>query len=453
MKKLFITFLFSLSVPVLFAQDSISRQDRFNQYGKLVKREPLSAENRNGILIFESKDQSYKLWFDMRVQIDGQIFMGKTLNPIGNGVAIRRARFAAKTNLSKNWYGELDINYAGGLLELNDAYISYDFLNGLTSRVGNYKERFSMSDNSSSRYLNFMERAMVVSTFAPSRHIGWEAAYSGKRFLATGGIFFQEVEDAEKKINTEDNNKDYGRDQGISLTGKIVLQPFGDKADYGLHIAYAHSYRQPKTDVPPAEYGYARYSTRSLSFINRKKYLDTDVIPDLNYQMMSNIELAGFYKGFGFQSEFINNRTFRKNDQSTLNFGGYYVQATYLLFGGKQFYNKAEGEFSQPYRGKKWGDIELALRYDYLDLNDKTVFGGSAEAITAGINFYADKNVKFQLNYSYLNQDRYATGKGKLYVGYDVSGAPTKDGTKVADANGKAGEDFGMLGLRCEINF
>lgn len=453
MKKVIITLALGLCVQVASAQDSVSRQDRFNQYGKLVNREILSAENRNGVLIFESKDQAYKLWFDMRVQIDGQIFTGKTFNPIGNGVAIRRARFAAKTNLSKNWYGELDVNFVGGLLELNDAYISYDFLNGLTSRVGNYKERFSMSDNSSSRYLNFMERAMVVSTFAPSRHIGWEAAYSAKRFLATGGIFFQEVEDAEKKVYTEDNNKDYGRDQGISLTGKLVLQPFGDKADYGLHLAYAQSYRQPKTDVAPAEYGSARFSTRSLSFINRKKYLDTDVIPDVDHQMMSNIEVAGFYKGFGFQSEFIKDRVFRKNNKPALNFGGYYIQATYLLFGGKQFYNKAEGEFSQPYRGKKWGDIELAIRYDYISLNNKTIYGGSAEGITGGINFYADKNVKFQLNYSYVNHDRYATGKGKLYTGYDVSGALTKDPTKVADANGKAGEDFGMLGLRCEINF
>lgn len=453
MKKIILIAILGCCVQIVCAQDSTSKQDRFNQYGKLVNREVLSAENRNGILIFESKDQSYKLWFDMRVQIDGQFFPTKTMNPIGNGVAIRRARFAAKTNLSKNWYGELDINYAGGLLELNDAYISYDFLNGFTTRVGNYKERLSMSDNSSSRYLNFMERAMVVTTFAPSRHIGWEGAYSGKYFLATGGIFFQEVEDAEKMVNVEDNNKDYGRDQGVSLTGKVVIQPFGDNSDHGLHLAYAISRRQPKTDVAPGEYGGSRYSSRSLSYINRKKYLDTDVIPDMDYQTLGNAEFAGFYKGFGFQSEFMNNKTYRKNKGQTLNFDGYYIQATYLLFGGKQFYNKAEGEFGQPYRGKKWGDVELALRYDYVDLNDKAIFGGSAEGYTGGINFYAAQNVKFQLNYSYLNHDRYASGKGKLYVGYDVAGELTKDPTKVADAKGKAGDDFSQLGLRCEINF
>jgi phosphate-selective porin OprO/OprP len=387
------------------------------------------------------------------VQTDGQMFLGKTMNPIGNGVTIRRARFATKTDFGKHWYGELDLNFANGVLELEDAYVSYDFLNGLSTRLGNYKERFSMSETSSSRYLNFMERAMVVTAFAPGRHIGWDATYNGKYFLATGGVFFQEVKDQETETYIEDNNKDYGRDQGLSLTGKFVLQPFGDNKNYGLHLAYAYSYRQPKTDVDPSEYGGIRYSTRSLSYINRKKYLDTDVIPDFKHQLLSNIEIAAFYKGFAVQSEIINNTTIRKNNQENLHFGGYYAQAVAMLFGGKQVYDKPEGEFTQPDKGKKWGDIELALRYDYVNLNDKTIYGGSAEAVTGGINFYTARNVKFQLNYSYVNHDRYASGKGKLYVGKDITGALTKDGTKVADAKGKAGEDYSILGMRCEINF
>jgi phosphate-selective porin OprO/OprP len=453
MKKILFTIVLGLCFNMAFTQEVQDSTVRTDQYGKKVDRLALITENRNGILVFESKDQSYRLWFDIRVQTDGQIFFGKTLNPIGNGVTIRRARFATKTNLGKNWYGELDLNFSNGILELEDAYFSYDFLNGFTTRVGNYKERFSMSETSSSRYLNFMERAMVVTTFAPSRHIGWEAAYNGKKFLASGGVFFQEIKDLETNTYVEDNNKDYGRDQGISLTGKFVLQPFGDNQDYGLHLAYAFSYRQPKTDVDPSEYGGIRYSTRSVSNINRKKYLDTDVIPFYKHQLLSNIEVAAYYKGLAVQSEIIDNRTVRKNDLQTLHFGGYYAQAVYMLFGGRQVYNKSEGEFTQPDKGKKWGDIELAVRYDFVDLNDKTVYGGSAEAITAGINFYTAKNVKFMVNYSYINHDRYASGKGKLFVGEDVTGSLTKDPTKVVNANGKAGEDYNQLGIRCEINF
>jgi len=452
MKRVILFMTLALVVSGANAQDT-SRQDRFNQYGRLVSRSPLDVENRNGILVFESKDQGYRLWFDIRVQVDGQLFSNKTMNPIGNGVSIRRARFAAKTNLTRNWYGEIDLDFSNGVLELNDAYIQYDFLNGLATRVGNFKERFSMSQTSSSRYLNFLERAMAVTAFAPSRHVGWETSFSGHHFLAAGGVFFQEVEDAEMRTFVEDNNKDYGRDEGVSFTGKLAIQPFKTNKEYGGHLAYAASYRQPKTSVEAAEYGGIRYSTRSLSSINRKKYLDTDIIPNVNHTTLGNLEAAAYYKGFGFQSEYITSKVVRNNSLPTLNYHGFYAQAACLLFGGRQFYNFTEAEFSQPYRGKKWGDVELAFRYDNIDMNDKNINGGSAEAYTAGVNVYAAKNVRFQINYSYVNHDRYASGKKKLFVGHNLSGALTKDPTQVADANGKAGEDYGMLGVRFEINF
>lgn len=435
------------------AQTNELNDVRYDQYGKKVDRVPLSAENRNGVLVLESKDQDYKLWYDARVQTDGQFFFNDDLNPIGDGFSIRRARFAVKAQVTPKFYGEIDINVSNGALELEDAYFQYNVLNGLATRVGNYKEQFSMSQTSSSRYLNFMERAMVIAAFAPSRHLGWDATYSGKYFLAAGGIFFQTIEDAETLTFVQDNNKDYGRDQGYSLTGKLVLQPFGENTKYGVHAAYGYSYRTPKTDVAPGEYGTIRYSTRSLSSINRKKFLDTDLIQDYNHNVLTNIELAGFYKGLGVQSEIMNSKTLRNNGKDALNFGGFYVQGTYMLFGGSQVYDKSQGEFNQPNRGKKWGDVELALRYDYINMNDKDVKGGSAEGYTVGLNFYATRNFKMQVNYSYLNHDRYATGKGKLFVGHDLNGNLTRDPAKVVESNGKAGNDYGSLGIRCEIDF
>lgn len=456
MKKTVLLTALVLSGLTGFAQTTDSDGVRYDQYGKKVDRNPLNAEMRNGVLVFETPNQDYKLWYDIRVQTDGQFFFNDELNPNGDGFTIRRARFAVKANLTKNWYGEIDINVSNGALELEDAIIQYNFTNflkGLNTRVGNFKEQFSMSQTASSRYLNFMERTMVVSAFTPSRHLGWDATYSGSRFLLAGGVFFQEIKDLEMLTYVEDNNKDFGRDQGYSLTGKAVLQPFGDNKDYGIHAAYAISYRTPKTDVAPGEYGMARYSTRSLSSINRKKYLDTDLITGLDHIVLSNIELAGYYGGLGVQSEIISNKTYRNNGLDPLNMGGFYVQGTYLLFGGKQLYDKAQGEFNQPERGKKWGDVELALRYDYINMNDKDVFGGSAEGYTAGLNFYAARNFKFQINYSYVNHDRYASGKGKLYVGHDVEGNLTKIPSKVVESDGKAGNDYGMLGVRCEIDF
>ncbi len=97
--------------------------------------------------------------------------------------------------------------------------------------------------------------------------------------------------------------------------------------------------------------------------------------------------------------------------------------------------------------------MELAARYDYMNLNSRNIFGGAAESYTVGLNYYASKNVKVMVNYQYNNNDRYANGKGKLLVGHDASGNPTKDYKKVVESDGKAGVDYNMLSVRFEIDF
>ncbi len=150
MKKTLLLVVIFIIGTTAFAQTSKGSDVRYDQYGKKVDRTPLSAETRNGILVFKSANQDYKVWYDVRVQTDGQFFFNDEMNPIGDGFSIRRARFAVKANLSKNWYGELDMSFSNGKLELEDAIIQYNFTNflkGLNTRAGNFKEQFSMSQN------------------------------------------------------------------------------------------------------------------------------------------------------------------------------------------------------------------------------------------------------------------------------------------------------------------
>ena len=63
------------SLNSAFAQEVKDTAVRLDQYGKVVKRVPLGVETRNGILVFESANQDYKLWFDFRLNIDAQASM------------------------------------------------------------------------------------------------------------------------------------------------------------------------------------------------------------------------------------------------------------------------------------------------------------------------------------------------------------------------------------------
>ena len=438
----------------------LSNNIRYNQYGVRVNRTPLDSEERNGILFHEAKDQSYRVWYDVRVQADGGMFFGDTYNEIGNGTSIRRARFAVKTEFGKYWYAEFDLDIANSELELKDAYLQFQN-KGIEISVGHFKETFSMERTTTSRYLTFIERPNTVNTFAPSRHTGMAISYNKNWLFAAGGVHFQVIDDLEERTFSKDHNKDGGIDEGYSLTGKIVLMPWASDLDKGLHFGIAGSYRTPKTSAEVWDYenqrGSIRYSTRSISSINRKKYIDTDDITNVESTTLGGIELAGYYNNYRLQSEYHTSKVNRFDDMISEKFEGFYVFGSVLLFGGNYQYNTNEAEFTQPKRGKDWGEIELAFRYDYITLNSLTegsnLMGGSGENYTFGINYYVNNNVKIMLNYAYLNHDRYANGKNKLFVGYDANGELTKNPMLVADETGKAGEDFHMVAIRFEVDF
>ncbi len=452
-----------LSAP-LFAQIQVAEVSkdtslRIDQYGNIVTRTPLNVERRSGLLVFESKNQEYRFWLDLRAQADGAVFFSKdNFNEIGNGAMIRRARAGFKAYLTKRWYAELDLDFAGSSIELKDVILQYRFHNdkdGILDvggiKAGNFKESFSMEATTTSRYLTFLERPMAVNAFAPSRHLGVQGFYNWKFLTGFAGIHFQDIGDSEVVAFSQAHNKDEGTSEGYSYTGKLVVMPFYNKADYGLHLGGAFSYRTPKTDAEIANS--VRYSTRNETSINRKKYVDTDNITDVDHMLLGGAEAAAYYKGFKVQSEYIWNSVHRYNNLETEKQHGFYVFGSAMLFGGRYSYDPAEAEFGQPKRGKKWGDLEAAFRYDYINMNGTNIMGGASEAYTVGLNYYPTVNLKFMLNYTYINNDRYANGKGKYNVGHDVSGNLTPNYKVIVEPEGQGGDDYGFLALRIQVSF
>ena len=470
MKKVFLVSLFALfASTAAFAQET-----EVNQYGQKVNSYPVDATVQDGILVFQNKNQNYKMWFDVRVQGDAAVFFGydKNLTQIGNGMMIRRARFAVKAQLDKNWYGELDTDWTSGTPEIKDAYIAFTGVKGLEIKVGNFKENFSIQRNTTSRYLQFMERPMV-SYLAPSRHLGINVKYSMPALWVSAGAFGPELEGAETQTFIEDGNKDYGLNCGMSYTGKVVYRPLHKMKNASLHIGAAVSYRNPKVSSTDG-YNAVRYSTRNTTGINRKKFLDTDAIKYLDHELAYTFELAGHWKGLRWEGAYIARLPY-VDDQKYIDMNGeapnfapawgWYVQAGYLLFGGHQNYDAGGAKYTRVNAGKEWGDIELCARVEYLDLNmSKYVMGGSAYAYSLGLNFHVTKNVKFVINYQYNDNDIFANGKGEqdgtdktakgpYRTGYDAAGNVTYyPGDIAADSKSK-GIDYHMLACRFQVAF
>ncbi len=430
-----------------------------NDYGKSVGvRVSLNPESRDGILMLSSTDKRFKYWFDNRVYIDGAAYFGDNTyqgeeNKIGNGVNIRRMRFAMKTILWGHWGGEVDFDFAYNEVDIKDAFIRYIGKNWQV-KAGSFKEPFSMEVTTTSRYLTFIERPML-SKMDPSRHIGISYRRFGNKYFFEGGLFSSEI----ANDLMQDQNKKFGTNSGWSVTGRVAWAPI-KKDKMVLHLGTSGSYRTPKIPELGDPVNSFRFSTRAETSINRKKYLDTDFIENSESAVLYNFELAYAYKNFKVGGEYLGGIVNRDEDkvptgEEKPTIGGFFVYGAWIINNGDYYYNMAEAEFSQiDFRNNKKGSLEVALRYSFIDANSfkegediPYIAGGSAEAYTLGINYYVNYNVKFMLSYAYVNNDRWANGKGK-YKTWEVD----QNGNDITPT-GEGGIDFGMLQARIEIDF
>ncbi len=430
-----------------------------NDYGQQVgMRVKLNPESRDGILMFSSTDNKFRYWFDNRVYFDGAMYFGDNTyqgeeNTIGNGVNIRRMRFAIKTILWGHWGGEIDFDFGNNGVDIKDAYIRYIGKNWQI-KAGHFREPFSIETMTTSRYITLMERPYATEQ-APSRHLGVDFKIFTNHLFFEGGIFSSTV--ANDLIR--DQNKKIGTNAGWSLTGRIAWAPI-KKDKTVLHLGIAGSYRTPKIPELGDPVDSFRYGENAETEINRKKYIDTDWIEHSLHKTILGTEAAYAWNNFRIQGEYIMTNIQRDTDkvpegEDKVKMGGYYVMGSWIISNGDYYYNMADAEFSNiDFRDNKKGAFEVALRYSFMDANtfkddDLTPWmpGGSGETYTLGLSYYFNYNVKLMLNYAFINHDRWADGKGK-YKTFDVNEA----GEDITPT-GQAGIDFHTVQARLLIAF
>ena len=85
-------------------------------------------------------------------------------------------------------------------------------------------------------------------------------------------------------------------------------------------------------------------------------------------------------------------------------FSGASIQSGWILTGEHRPYDRKNGVLGRIVPHENFGHgcsgaWEIAGRWSYLDLNDGGINGGQLHDLTAGFNWYLNRNTKFQLNY------------------------------------------------------
>lgn len=315
-----------------------------------------------------------------------------------DGIDSRRAYFEAYLTLSNGISAAFQYDFANAVQPITDAVVSYHGPNtAVIYTIGNFKEPLSLNQLISDNNTLFTERSLMDG-LVPGRNFGGAVSTYGDRWTATGGIF------AGNANNTLTDN-------GVAGTARVTYAPILEKAQL-LHFGIAGSYRSLDQSGSTGA-----LSSRPEDFLARA-LVTTGALNRADALERINGEALYQFANLRIQGEYTFVNVTSTNGSGDRSFQGGYVEGGWVVNGAGRPYR-----ISQPYGSEAailqgvqvedpqrisnggWGVWELGLRYSALDLYNRSssaanrVNGGSEQDITAGLNWYPDRNIRMMADY------------------------------------------------------
>lgn len=312
-----------------------------------------------------------------------------------DNVGVRRAYLWANGNIHSLWKPlsyKLEIGAVKGRFSLRNASLAiHDIPYAGTFRIGAFDAPMSLDYLTSSRATPLMERAMVIDALAPGTLTGSMLSNHlvERRLTWEVGIF------------SEGADADVGdaSDTLARLVGRLTWLPWRTPASW-LHLGFAGSL----AFVP---IGQAHFESGPESFFA------PDIVDTGDFDARQSILLGGeaaWVRGRASLQGEILQALVSRDQGADLRFGGFYVMAGWFLTHDMRVYDDAAAAFAslEPSRPLSWkarqiGAVEVAARGSYVDLADDDIRGGTASALTSGINWYWNRYVRIQLNVGYVH--------------------------------------------------
>lgn len=342
---------------------------------------------------------------------------------IQDGADFRRARLSAKGSVIENTNYFFQLDFAAlGRPTFADVWLEQAQIPGLgTLRVGHWKQPFSLEVVSSFRYTTFMERSLLFIPFTAFRHIGagFYNHSDDERMTWAASLFRSGQDQFGNSIST---------DGGWGTAERITYLPLWKlEGEEYLHLGLGHFYNSPPRDravfrtIPeffigqnaPGAVGTSGFPVPGAQD-GTPVFISTGTLPTNFYNVLGT-ELLWVEGPFSLQSEtMVNFVNLVGNDRETL--WGSYVQVGYFLTGEHRPYDRKNGAIDrvQPFTNFGFcsrcgtpgcGAWELAGRFSYLDLNDRSIQGGDLTDYTLGVNWYWNAYTKMVFNYVHAVSD------------------------------------------------
>lgn len=338
-------------------------------------------------LKLESDDGQFALALGGRLQADAALY-DEDERSLGNGTSLRRARVKVAGTFYRDWHFKAEYDFAGNRTSIADAFLEYSGFDSIKLRAGHFKIPLSLENQMSTNDIAFMERSLTLNALTPSiRRVGLGADTSGSNWSLSTGIFGESVSG-----DFSDES-----DSGWSFATRATTAAW--RSENGLlHLGAGVEYRNSNDSE-----GF-RFSSRPESNVTNLRLIDTGTIFENDDMLRYGAEAALAMGPWWIQAEYLGVDLSRDTDD--LNFDGWYAQTGWFVTGESRPYDVAGGKFKSVSPQHGFGALELALRFSTVDLNDGPLTGGDADSLSAAINWYINKRLRFSFNYiEVLNHD------------------------------------------------
>lgn len=354
-----------------------------------------------------SKDDGWSVKLRGRMQVDAGIVhasdavtaAANAKNPggLGFGNEFRRLYLGVDGKLPGSFGYRIEADFANSDVSLTDVYLTYDASKDLRITLGQHKPFWGLEEGSSDLFTTMMERAAINTAFGNERRIGLSASYTAGAVLAQGGVF---SDDADALLDDANN--------GFSVDGRLVLMP---KIGGGqLHIGGSAHHRTLNDAGSNVS-----YSVRPFVHTSDTKFITTGTIAGVESETTYGLELGYFGGPFHAMGETRWQHVSRSGVLAEPTFFGGYAEVGYSLTGDGRSYKAGSYDRTKPANpvgDGGMGALELNLRYDYLDLVDAGIIGGTQNTYAVSLVWVPTDYTRFILNYGHVEYDQAAISAG-----------------------------------------
>lgn len=302
---------------------------------------------------------------------------------------LRRAEIIFKGKGPGQW--EWVAGYDAKADKFLDVNLKYKFSGFTSVQFGQFKQPNSMEELSSTRFNDFISKAMTTNLQGVARRTGAQVTTGGDAWTLTGSYMNREL------------TRNLAQGKGFGARG--TWAPMHDNGNI-FHLGLSAVSYDARDNAAVNPDGRARFRVRPGADLASQRLIDSGQFTDGDKITTWGGEAAWVSGPIKLQAEAMTT-SLTRNFNPDYGFDSFYVSGLWNVSGETWTYKSGNLNTTLPEDPSK-GMWQVGLRYDHADLNDGFVTGGKESNWTVGANYYWRSNFKFSLNYVMVSSEKRA---------------------------------------------